>query len=136
MASTEGAKPVGQPGLTAGNCWTGIQEITPRLALVNCINLTVRKFTRSDYKKIATKKKLLIHVIQIKIMTIIYWTLTLKHRLLENYCISAPSSLMNIICYTFSQNCVKMRQKVLLKIHLYTPTQFFLFLLLSQVYLF
>ena len=63
MAFTEGATlPVGQPGLTAGNSWTGIKVNTPGIPPVNG--------TRSDLRKLQRKLQLLlINVIQIKVIT-------------------------------------------------------------------
>ena len=51
MASTEGALPFGEPGVTAGNSWTGIQANTSGLSPNNGINSIVQQFTRSDFRE-------------------------------------------------------------------------------------
>ena len=69
MASPEGSLPVGQPGLTSGNSWTGMQATTPGLRPVYGIHKMVKISHGQIEEKLQRKLQLLlINVIQIKLI--------------------------------------------------------------------
>ena len=56
MASPEDSLPVGQPGLTSGNSWTGIQATTPGLRPVYGIHKMVKNSQDQIEEKLKKKK--------------------------------------------------------------------------------